>query len=143
MRNRDIAVVWAVNAIIIALVALLAATVIVSLARAHEAGPTWAQQAQMNGYTPSAPAPSGTQPPGWQYPWACCSGMDCQRVNAKPDQDVKETSAGYVIVSTGELVAYGDKRIKDSPDGDFHWCAHRAGIDQGHTICLFVPPRGF
>ena len=32
---------------------------------------------------------------------------------------------------------------RDSPDGEYHWCAHQAGIDAGHTICLFVPPKGF
>ena len=28
------------------------------------------------------------------------------------------------------------------PDGVFHWCSV-AGVSDGHTICLFVPPRGF
>lgn len=135
---------WIVMALLVGLAALC--LFMAWPASAHEAGPLMppgVQRTQMQGYTPSAPAPSGNQPLGWQYPWACCSGMDCQRVNAKPDQDVKETPQGYVIVSTGELVAYGDKRIKQSPDGDMHWCAHRAGLDTGHTICLFVPPKGF
>jgi hypothetical protein len=49
---------------------------------------------------------------------------------------------GYVVKATGEVIAYGDKRVKASPDGEYHWCAHQAGIDEGHTICLFVPPGG-
>jgi hypothetical protein len=80
------------------------------------------------------------QPLGWNYPWACCSNMDCR---ALPAQDISERPDGYVIQSTGEVVAYADKRVKDSPDGEYHWCAHQAGIDAGHTICLFVPPKGF
>jgi hypothetical protein len=80
------------------------------------------------------------QPTGWKYPWACCSNMDCKMVDAKA---ISERPEGYVIGSTGEVVAYGDKRVKDSPDGEYHWCAHQAGIDAGHTICLFVPPKGF
>jgi hypothetical protein len=78
-------------------------------------------------------------PTGWKYPWACCSNMDCQQVQSSA---VLEKPQGYVIQSTGEVVGYQDKRIKDSPDGEFHWCAHQAGLDAGHTICLFVPSRG-
>jgi hypothetical protein len=85
----------------------------------------------------SAPSDAHDAPTGWKYPWACCSNMDCQEVQSSA---IKETAQGYVIQSTGELVAYGDKRIKDSPDGETHWCAHQAGLDAGHTICLFVPP---
>lgn len=84
--------------------------------------------------------PTPQYPLGWKYPWSCCSNMDCQHID---DAAIKETPEGYTIVSTGEVVAYGDKRIKDSPDQEFHWCAHRNGIDSGHTICLFVPPKGF
>jgi hypothetical protein len=83
--------------------------------------------------------PTAQQPLGWKYPWSCCSSQDCRRA----DGEVKETANGYRIASTGEIVPYGDKRIKDSPDGEFHWCAHQAGVDKGRTICLFVPPRGF
>jgi hypothetical protein len=86
-----------------------------------------------------APA-SPAQPLGWQYPWSCCSSMDCKMVG---DQGVRERPEGYVIGSTGEVVAYADKRVKDSPDGEYHWCAHQAGLDAGRTICLFVPPKGF
>ena len=78
-------------------------------------------------------------PTGWKYPWACCSNMDCQQVQSSA---VLEKPQGYVIQSTGEVVGYRDKRIKDSPDGEYHWCAHQAGLDAGHTICLFVPSKG-
>jgi hypothetical protein len=79
-------------------------------------------------------------PTGWKYPWQCCANNDCQQVS---DKAIEEQKDGYVILSTGEVVAYGDKRIKDSPDGEYHWCAHPSGPDVGHTICLFVPPKGF
>lgn len=104
-------------------------------AHAHEAGPRITQQ-----MPPIAPIPEGKQPLGWKYPWMCCSGMDCEEVG---DSAVEERPEGYVIKRTGEVVAYNDKRIKESPDGKFHWCAHRQGADAGHTICLFVPPKGF
>jgi hypothetical protein len=87
-----------------------------------------------------SPAGAHQAPTGWTYPWACCSNLDCQEVDAKA---ISEKPQGYVIQSTGEVVAYGDKRVKNSPDGEYHWCAHSAGMDAGHTICLFVPPRGF
>jgi len=83
--------------------------------------------------------PTASQPLGWKYPWSCCSNQDCR---AEPN-GVAETPAGYTIKATGEVVPYGDKRIKNSPDQDFHVCAHRAGLDAGKVICLFVPARGF
>lgn len=81
-------------------------------------------------------------PTGWTYPWSCCSSMDCQQV-ANPR--VHETPNGYVVDGATDAapIAYADKRVKDSPDGDYHWCAHQAGVDAGKTICLFRPPKGF
>jgi hypothetical protein len=78
-------------------------------------------------------------PSGWKYPWACCSNMDCQQVQSSA---VLERPQGYIIQSTGEVLGYRDKRIKDSPDGEYHWCAHQAGLDAGQTVCLFVPSKG-
>lgn len=106
-----------------ALLAALSTSLVSALpARAHDAAPTAAQ------------------PLGWKYPWSCCSNLDCRMLGAKA---VSERPQGYVINSTGETIAYADKRVKDSPDGEYHWCAHQAGVDAGHTICLFVPPKGF
>lgn len=99
---------------------------------------TWAVTARAHEATNTA-----GQPLGWVYPWSCCSQMDCRPVSSPPNGDVEERPEGYVIRSTGEVIPYADKRVKDSPDGTFHVCAHQAGIDAGHVICLFVPPRGF
>lgn len=96
--------------------------------------------------------PTAAQPEGWSYPYSCCSGVDCRQVeetqrgaalklfNNKPT--VSETREGYKISTTGEVIAFGDSRLKDSPDGEFHWCSV-AGANDGRTICLFVPPRSF
>ena len=73
------------------------------------------------------------------YPHECCSGIDCREVPAK---NISERPEGYVIKNTGEIVRYGDRRVKDSPDGEYHWCSV-AGADDTRTICLFVPPRLF
>jgi hypothetical protein len=78
-------------------------------------------------------------PLGWSYPLSCCSNYDCKQVSAGT---ISERPEGYVI-DTGEVVPYADKRVRVSPDGEFHWCAHQAGVDAGRTICLFVPDRGF
>lgn len=83
--------------------------------------------------------PTAAKPRGWSYPFSCCSGYDCREVS---ETSISERPEGYVIKGTGEVVAYGDKRIKDSPDGVFHWCSV-AGANDGRTICLFVPPRSF
>lgn len=78
-------------------------------------------------------------PSGWRYGIECCSSIDCREV---PASYVRETSAGYVLTKTGETLAYGDSRIKDSKDDGLHWCS-MGGSDQGRTICLYVPPKSF
>lgn len=82
---------------------------------------------------------------GWSYPTACCSGTDCREVGdsrSKATIRIIEDPKGYRISTTGELIALGDRRLKNSPDGEFHWCSH-GGRDTSGTICLFVPPRSF
>ncbi|MBP1884426.1 hypothetical protein [Sinorhizobium mexicanum] len=83
--------------------------------------------------------PTAAQPHGWSYPLSCCSGYDCREVAYHA---VAERPEGYVIKGTGEVITYTDSRIKNSPDGLFHWCS-AAGAKDGHTICLFVPPHGY
>jgi hypothetical protein len=84
--------------------------------------------------------PTPAKPQGWSYPFACCANYDCHEVS---QTSISERPEGYVIKDTGEVLAYSDRRIKDSPDGEFHWCAHEAGLDAGKTICLFVPPLSY
>lgn len=83
--------------------------------------------------------PTAAKPQGWSYPFACCSGLDCREVSSKA---ISERPEGYVIKRTGEVVAYSDKRLKDSPDGEYHWCSV-SGADNTKTICLFVPPQSY
>jgi hypothetical protein len=83
--------------------------------------------------------PTAARPQGWSYPFSCCSGYDCREVSSKA---ISERPEGYVIKGTGEVVAYSDGRLKDSPDGEYHWCSV-AGADDSRTICLFVPPRSY
>ena len=76
-------------------------------------------------------------PSGWQYPANCCHNMDCRPISA---DWVHEGTNGYTIAGSPETVPYGDPRVKNSPDGKFHWCTPN-GRDGGRTICLYVPPR--
>lgn len=76
---------------------------------------------------------------GWSYPFACCSGYDCRAVEPRR---ISERPEGYVIDTTGEVLAYNDRRVRNSPDGEYHWCSV-AGRDDSRTICLFVPPKLF
>jgi hypothetical protein len=80
------------------------------------------------------PADAHQAQSGWSYPWACCSGDDCQEV---PARLVDEVRGGYVAPS-GEMIPEQDFRLRESPDGLYHWCA--VGTT---TRCLFVPPRSF
>ncbi|WP_331377014.1 hypothetical protein [Sinorhizobium chiapasense] len=83
--------------------------------------------------------PTAAQPHGWSYPLSCCSGYDCREVAYNA---VAERREGYVIKRTGEVITYTDSRIRNSPDGLFHWCS-AAGANDGRTVCLFVPPHGY
>jgi hypothetical protein len=83
--------------------------------------------------------PTASQPLGWAYGWECCNLMDCREVAPGA---VSETPEGYVIKLTGELIPYGDKKIKPSKDEFFHHCT-KQGKPEGETICLYVPDRGF
>jgi hypothetical protein len=78
-------------------------------------------------------------PKGWSYPLACCSGFDCREVSASA---VRERPEGYVIGRTGEVVAFSDSRLRNSPDGEYHRCSV-AGAEDGRTLCLFVPPPSY
>lgn len=85
------------------------------------------------------------------YPLSCCSTTDCMAV---PTEAVRVTDSGWQIVATGEVIGWGDHRIRQTPpegEGMFHWCRHlkdraatawAAPIKAGTTICLFVPPGG-
>lgn len=78
-------------------------------------------------------------PSGWAYGRECCSSIDCREV---PASYVRETPDGYVLTKTGETLAYGDSRIKDSKDDGLHWCTI-GGKDTARTICLYMPPRAY
>lgn len=82
--------------------------------------------------------PTSSQPLGWKYPWACCSGMDCSQVSSSA---IGITPDGYQVKSNGETLSYSDKRLRDSPDGEYHLCT-KGGKPDGETICLFKPSPG-
>lgn len=88
----------------------------------------------------AGPVAAHDAPMGWSYPASCCSNQDCRPARAA---EVRETRDGYLIVSTGELVPLTDRRVKDSPDGDFHLCQQGGDFDHGHVLCLFRPPNAF
>lgn len=78
-------------------------------------------------------------PTGWFYPNACCSNLDCREV-VSPEK-VRELWDGYHVPS-GEIIAYSDRRVLDSPDGRYHLCTIN-GEATTRTRCLFVPPKGY
>jgi hypothetical protein len=80
--------------------------------------------------------PTEGQPFGWVYPTNCCHSNDCARALKN---EVKEQGGGYLITPSGTIVRYGDMRIRESPDGEFHIC-RVDGIPTGYLRCLFVPP---
>ncbi|RRI00888.1 hypothetical protein EH240_16140 [Mesorhizobium tamadayense] len=121
-KSRSAQAVRPAGRLLFSLFATVGAVMLTATAVAHDAKPTAAR------------------PQGWSYPFACCANYDCRTAHTG---EVLEKPEGYVIADTGEVVPMTDKRVKDSPDGEFHWCAHQAGLDAGKTICLFVPPRSY
>lgn len=99
----------------------------------------WAFVLAIGAYAHDAP-PTPTQPLGWAYGWECCSNQDCAPV---AESAIGETSEGYVIQRTGEVIAYNDKRIKRSRDEFYHRCAPAGNMDSPRSLCLYVPDRGF
>jgi hypothetical protein len=83
--------------------------------------------------------PTAAKPLGWSYPYSCWSGIDCRQIS---NRAISKRAEGYVINRTGDVVAYSDSRVKNSPDGVYHWCSV-AGTNDSKTICLFVPPKGY
>ncbi len=84
--------------------------------------------------------PTAGNPLGWKYGLECCSLIDCAPASSS---DIRETKNGYVIVRTGELIPYGDSRIKLSKDELFHRCTPQGNLDAKRSICLYVPDRGY
>lgn len=89
------------------------------------------------------PAHPPMSSPAHDYPVSCCGANDC---NPVPENAIRETSEGYVIGSTGEVIPHGDPRVLTTPHEwdvqGWHWCRHiRNGVD-GKTICLYRPDRG-
>lgn len=75
------------------------------------------------------------------YPRDCRSGCDCRPV---ADTDVRVTAGGWLVVATGEVIAFHDTKLRQSRDGQFHRCSPRfckAG-SADRTICLFTPGMG-
>lgn len=102
--------------------------------------------------------PTAAKPYGWDYPLYCCSGKDCAMLTGKmviegPNGYVMHLNPGdhpMVIKPMTVNVPYGDSRIKDSPDGEFHLCLSQthespdgSAIFGGNVLCFFVPPRSF
>lgn len=68
---------------------------------------------------------------GWMYDTACCSNRDCF-----PTEEVDIQSRGYMF--RGNLVPFGDPKIRKSGDNNYHACIH----PQRGFICLYVPLGG-
>jgi hypothetical protein len=93
---------------------------------------------------PHEALPTAAKPQGWTYQFSCCGAYDCRAIGDSRSSErerVFETADGYSFSTSTEVIPYTDSRVKDSPDGLFHWCTV-AGKSDGKTICLYVPPRG-
>lgn len=86
-----------------------------------------------------ATASAHEAPTGWAYGWECCSGFDCRQL---PQGAVATTPDGYLIKATGEVIGYGDKRLRTSRDGFYHQCTPGGDPAAKRSICLYAPGMG-
>lgn len=84
-------------------------------------------------------------PSGWEYPFACCSGVDCARIDASA---VRASPPGFVVtVAPGRhpmwpaqrreplILEIPYEKARHSPDGLWHLCIDEAG----QLLCFFSP----
>lgn len=74
------------------------------------------------------------------YDYDCCSNKDCSPI----EQDrLKFTDEG-IVVPSGEVIPYDDKRIRPTPRDQegFHWCRYMEPGEATGTICLYIPDMG-
>ena len=87
-------------------------------------------------------------PSGWSYSPSCCNTIDCRPVDGPFDKlghhkvQVLAEANGFRITTTNEFIPFNSPMIRESKDGEFHWCS-RSGADNTATICLYVPPLGY
>lgn len=86
------------------------------------------------------------------YPTDCCSQRDCRSVEVTAIEIEIRPGVGYYIILSGELIRFGDPRIREFPPSaahfpgaldHFHRCSYDNGNPTKNTICLFVPRGAF
>lgn len=86
-------------------------------------------------------------PSGWTYDTSCCNTMDCRPADGPYDEKrhhpvkIEEVTGGYRISTTGEVVPWNDRRVRESKDNEYHVCT-TAGMDTTRALCIYVPLRG-
>ena len=95
----------------------------------------------LSALSPLQAQPAAPHDHSW-YDGECCNKNDCVPIYGA----IKERRDGYYIVTLDTLIPYGDKRIRQSKDFDFHVCVipeTAADPKLRNTIrCLYVPGRG-
>jgi hypothetical protein len=82
---------------------------------------------------------------GWDYPFECCSGADCARIDAGA---VRENPSGFVVtIAPGRhpmwpverreplILEIPYQKARSSPDGLWHLCIN----DAGELLCFYAP----
>lgn len=82
--------------------------------------------------------PPDAQAHSW-YDGACCNEGDCYRT---AQSEVQLSENGWFIRSTGEVIPFGDPRLKLSQDPFIHRCIFKTailgGARAGDTRCLYI-----
>ena len=73
----------------------------------------------------------------WAYERWCCDNRDCRPEHG----NVTAIDTGWLVEATGEVIKYGDSRIRMSQDGDFHRCVIREKTDDRGSLAA-IPPQG-
>lgn len=74
------------------------------------------------------------------YEYECCSDYDCAPLE---ETKIEEKDGGWTLWD-GRHVPYRDKRVKPSPDGQFHLCEQKwePNTADRKILCLYAPIGG-
>lgn len=82
-------------------------------------------------------------PSGVEYPYECCSAMDCHMI---PQEAVKEVEGGAIVRTFRGDLFFPKAKERKPIDGYWHEC-HRAGYGPHEPamvpLCIFPPFKGF
>ena len=81
----------------------------------------------------ATPAAAHTAASGWQYPFSCCSNLDCRPIAC----DLLEEIDGGKVRDIENGQTYERSMVQSSGDSKCHICTE-GGLSNSKPICVFI-----